>query len=76
MRVYVVMTGVYENTWIGGVYSTPEAAMAAHPAREARPSGHASIERPGGWLKAEGAETWSNGLDWDDHATISEYEVE
>ena len=31
MKVYVVVAGVYEDGWPVGVYSSPEAAMTAHP---------------------------------------------
>lgn len=70
-KVYVVETGCYDSKFISGVYASPEVAMAAHPPSER--SG-AVVTRPGGWHKTNDT-TWYNGLDWDDAATIWEYEV-
>lgn len=75
-RVYVVERGCYNDAYIAGVYATAEAAMLAHPVlREPNHLRPATYERAGGWRSISPRE-WSNGLDWEDAATIIEYEVE
>lgn len=76
MKVYVVMTGCYEQTWVGGVFSSPEAAMGAFKPRPAERGVPGSVERPGGWQYDKESHTWSSGLDWDEFASIHEYEVD
>lgn len=85
MTVYIVETGCYEQRGVAGVYASVEAAMAAHPIPAdykfpAKPSAY-NHSRPTGWTQHEWAHSgqtfvrWSNGLDWDDAADITPYEV-
>lgn len=81
MKVYVVETGLYDSRSVAGVYATAEAAMAAHPvdlpARVQLPGFASSpnyIYRAGGWQQ-DGYGNWDNGLDFDDYACVTEYEV-
>ena len=78
-KVYVVMTGMYSSTWFGGVFSTPEKAMAAFPVtKEVTVPPDASVgrvERPGGWQQIAPGE-WTNGLDWSAFASIEEVEID
>lgn len=75
MRVYVVVSGLYEDQAVEGVYATPGAAMEAHPVtRAARPRGAWNIERGGGWQRHDD-ETWTNGLDWQDAKQIQGHDV-
>jgi hypothetical protein len=78
MKVYIVECGCYDSMYIGGVYASPEAAMAAHPVPEnykfpETPSA-ANLSRRGGWRTTEHG--WDNGLDWSYSRTITEFEVE
>lgn len=75
MKVYVVEQGAYENQHIAGIYTTVDAAMQAHPLPTRLPS-HTRVIRLGGWQKTEYDGYWSNGLDWEDSATISKYDLE
>jgi hypothetical protein len=75
MRLYVVVTGCYDDTGIGGVYSSPERAMAAHPVSPGHlypknPSA-ADASRRGGWRQDYSGQ-WHNGLDWHNSAYINE----
>lgn len=73
MKVYIVECGAYSDRYIGGVFATPELALAANPL----PSDSSPYRRPvrsGGWQK-DGDDTWSNGFDFDDAKTIEGYEV-
>ncbi len=83
MKVYVVETGCYDSRFVSGVYASPEAAMAAHPIpadyKYPNPPSAANLSRPTGWTRdtyADDTVSWSNGLDWDNAASIEEYEVE
>lgn len=76
MKVYVVERGCYEERYVAGIYSSVEAALAAHPLpREGVNKGPGSAERPGGW-QSTGDGRWSNGLDWDEAESITEMEVD
>lgn len=78
--VYVVEQGCYSSRGVVGVYATPQAAIEAHPVPVRRVvKGHATHEREGGWMPdtfSEPGFRWSNGLDWDDAAEITRYELE
>lgn len=78
MKVYVVELGMYASSQVVGVYATPDAAMAAYPPSREGKRGNpysGSRERPGGWYKrTDGA--WDNGLDFDEAAQVTEYDVE
>lgn len=78
--VYVVELGCYSSRGVGGVYVS---AMAEHPIRadykypDVPTAGNAS--RRGGWQPSAYGEPgyeWNNGLDWDDAATITRYELQ
>jgi hypothetical protein len=72
--VYVVEIRECCDRAIGGVYASPEAAMAAYPVDDNR--ARVIGERHGhvvGW-HADG-ESWYNGLNGDDSASIHAYEV-
>lgn len=78
MIVYIVQTKMYDNQSISGVYATPEAAIVAHPIPERLCNVVPNVDysvRPGGWCQLNETE-WSNGLDWDDYACITAYEVQ
>ncbi len=77
MKVYVVEKGLYEQRFVSGVYASPQAAMRANPpGREGKRGDFqkGSAERPGGWQETDHG--WDNGLDWEEAASISEFEVE
>ncbi len=77
-KVYVVEMGCYEASRIVGVFSSPEAAMAAFPVTrgpKVAPPTAGCMERKGGW-ENYGNGRWGNGLDWDDAASITEYELQ
>lgn len=65
--VWIVEVGCYDERYIQGVYSSPEAAIAANPLPT---HDRVTVTRPGGWAKVEQDEwvEWDNGLDWDDAA--------
>lgn len=67
MKVYVAMTGLYSDTWVGGVFASPEIAMAMYsePCRDLA-CGHEWSERERTWLRA---------CDWDSHVEIQEMEL-
>jgi hypothetical protein len=70
VKVYVVESGCYSEAYIAGVYSSREAAMKAHPV----PDSDRNKIRDGGWVETKYG--WSNGYDWGDSDTITEYEVD
>jgi len=71
--VYVVIYGCYEEREVTGIYDSPEAAMADNPV-PVRPLRR--LERDGGWKLNPYAECeWSNGLDWNDRASITRFEL-
>jgi hypothetical protein len=70
MKVYVVQSGCYDSEYIAGVYCSVEAAIAKHPV----PAKDRNRVRDGGWQKDRWG-VWSNGYDWDECDTITEYEV-
>ena len=74
MKIYVVEKGCYESRHISGVYASLEAAIRAHPIppNQVYPEGY----RGGGWKYNADFSEWNNGLDWDDAAIVTEYEVE
>jgi hypothetical protein len=79
--VYVVECCAYENQYVSGVYSTPEKAIAAHPLSRVLPDDFkwsaSYAGRPGGWQEdPDHPGEWSNGLDWDDVAHITPFEVD
>jgi len=80
MTVYVVEQGCYSNAGVIGVYATPEAAMSDNPIPDrATINRNGTHERDGGWQIASYSEPnriWTNGLDWDDHKSITAYEVQ
>lgn len=59
--VYVLETGVYENSGASGVYESPQAAIKAHGC--------------GLWVE-DGHDRWHNDLDGDDHGEVVPFEVE
>jgi hypothetical protein len=68
MKVYVVERGCYSSRYVQGVYGSLEEAKAA------------SVEPGERWSEPDEPEedrlrSWSNGLDWDNAADITEYEV-
>ncbi len=83
MRVWIVETGMYEDKGIGGVYSSPERAMAAHPIPAdykfpKKPSAM-DLSAPLGWHEEiiNGVNYgWTNGMDWDNAAQLIEFEVD
>lgn len=75
-KVYVVEVGCYSDRYIAGVYSTPEAAMAAHPIPERMHRSDTIEGREPEWKKDPESESWSNGLDWGSAASIDAYELE
>lgn len=89
MKVYILEQGCYDSLHVVGVFSSIERAMEASPVRLPKQSTivdwlaykdgtgpHPStIEREGGWQKTDD-DTWSNGLDWDDAASITEVELD
>ena len=65
VKVYVVEMGCYSDRYVVGVYATLEGARAATPGEEWEP-----------WKDVWTRDTWTNELDCDDHARITEYGVE
>lgn len=66
MKVYIAQTGVYEDVSVGGVYDTPERAMAAHDAPD-------TIWTKTTW--AGGYVSWTNNHDLDQAVRITEYDL-
>lgn len=66
--VYVAEVGCYSDRYLGGVYETAEAAMAAYP-------NSTKWTRSAGDYSGEPYEEWANDLDWDDRVRISREEV-
>ena len=60
MKVYIVEKCLYENAHVRGVYASLDTAKA-------------SLECE--WHE-DGKNEWDNGLDWDDSAHITEWNVE
>lgn len=80
VKVYVLETGVYDGCYVFGVYSSPEAAMARHS-----PQRPPVVPTRYGVYKYEHQYEWKgpdqNGFyhfdaDWEDHATITVYELD
>lgn len=79
MKCYVVRVGEYSDQYVGGVYPTPEAAMAAFPPEY--------CDSP--WCKAQNAHVWrevnrsysdwAQPREWENQCSssveISEYEM-
>jgi hypothetical protein len=65
MKVYVLEVGCYDQTYVAGIFASPELAMAAN--------------NKGTWTRtlwSEGLwQSWSNDLDWSDRAEIVEEEL-
>lgn len=78
MKVYILEVGSYDQAYIKGVYSSPEAAMAAHQPKGGAVRGHEYGSHAGEpWdyeWHAEG-DRWFFGADWGDAADIQAYEV-
>ena len=79
-KVYVLETGCYEDRGIEGVYTTAEAAMAGFVRRLGKREDYLAsgeVRRPIAEMRwdDEGG-FWDNDGDWDDHATVTEYELE
>jgi len=76
MKLYAVVLGCYDDTYVAGVYSSPERAMAAHPVPADYPypvvPSPADASRRGGWQQGADGQ-WSNGLDWSASAVIEEF---
>lgn len=62
--VWIVEVGCYDERYIQGVYSSPEAAIIANPLPT---HDRITVLRLGGWQQDEHGE-WDNGLDWSDAA--------
>jgi hypothetical protein len=80
LYVYIFEQGDYSDKTIGGVYTTPEAAMEAHPVPTV-PSYPGSREIPAdaAWRLSEYAAPgyqWDNGCDHDSHGRITRYALE
>ena len=70
MKVYVLVTGMYDMVGIAGVFASETGAMAAwQPTRPVGDDRHSYA-----WIASEG--WWTFDADWDDHAEIETYEVQ
>jgi len=67
VKVYVLETGCYENRAVAGIFDNPERAMAQAKGEWMRET----------YFKDDGTPvvSWSNDLDWDSAASVSEYDV-
>jgi hypothetical protein len=67
MKVYVLETGVYENRGVSGIFDAPKRAMAAAKGKWTRST----------YTDGDGTQgvSWTNDLDWDGAASVSEWEV-
>ena len=78
-KVWLAITGCYEDRRVSGVYASAEAAMKAHPLARTVPVGYkagaGSAIRGGGWLQDEDG-NWDNGLDWHEACSVEAYEVQ
>lgn len=67
MKFYIAEVGCYEQRHFGGLFDSPERAMAYHS--------HAGEHWQRSWWEREGREEWTNGLDWDEYVEISSVEL-
>ena len=78
MTVWVLETGRYADRIIRGIFSTPEKAMAAWPARPdmARSRSQWGDVTPIQWAHNTTGGWSLDGADWDDAADATPYEVD
>lgn len=80
MKIYILEVGCYEDSYIRGVFSTPEKAMAAwHPERgvgiNGAPLSPSHTYTWGSWEEDDGVDREFDA-DWGDAASVREYEVD
>lgn len=71
MKIYIAETGCYENRGFAGAFDTVERAMAALPGTKWTRTLWLQL-RPRPWRYYQ---RWENDLDWDEAASIQEYEI-
>lgn len=73
--VYVVERGCYEQRYVGGVYDSPELAMADLPGQRWTRSITTHYPDWPALTPVEHRESWTNDLDWDDSCEIRAMEI-